>query len=187
MDLSKLSTDLPLSGPIDEDSIDEVDKELADEFKIGARSIAALYRLSNTKTALINATGYLRCIDDVVSLIDRRDIKDLSDLRSLLQLKRSELTGKKPKTVSKPANVSKEEIAEGKFVVAAKSPFHFPLSKLPIGVQLQVKHRPQRKSKTKQEEKNKQEDGSSDSEVVEESSEDDVMGGDEPRRKKVRQ
>ncbi|GME84045.1 unnamed protein product [Ambrosiozyma monospora] len=93
MDLSNLSSNLPLSHPINDDSIDEINKELSNEFKIGARSIAALYRLSNSKTSIIQAKGYLNCLNDLLALIDNGSVQDLSQLKSLLLFKRSELTG----------------------------------------------------------------------------------------------
>ncbi|VEU19308.1 DEKNAAC100245 [Brettanomyces naardenensis] len=153
MDLSKLSSDLPLPRPLDEDSLDQVNRELSNEFKIGARSIAALYRLASTKTTLINATGYLKCLNDVISLIDNENVSDLSELKTYLQLKRSELTGKKDEKKAVEEKLAqhrtdsekKSEIITSppasEFTASAHAPFHFPPSRLPIGVHPQVKHR----------------------------------------------
>ncbi|QPG77050.1 hypothetical protein FOA43_004448 [Brettanomyces nanus] len=154
MDLSKLSSDLPLPQPIDDDSLDKINRELSNEFKIGARSIAALYRLSNTKSALINAKGYLNCLNDVISLIDNDNVTSLAELKQYLQLKRTELTGKEEKEAEKDPKQAKQHqnqathqklanlsIPATDFTLSAKSPFHFPASKLPIGVRPQIKHR----------------------------------------------
>lgn len=45
MDLSNLSSNLPLTKPIDQDSVNEVNKQLATEFKNAAKSVTTLYNL----------------------------------------------------------------------------------------------------------------------------------------------
>ncbi len=163
MDLSKLSSDLPLSEPVSKNSLDQVNRELSNEFKIGARSIAALYRLSNTKTALLNANGYLECVNDILSLINNETVSNLYQLKHFLEAKKSELTGKKGSDTEKKIEdfarqqshtkeVSTDEIngtTEKKlshgiptveFTMKSDSPFHFPLSKIPIGARPQVKY-----------------------------------------------
>ena len=160
MDLSKLSSDLPLSEPVSKNSVDQVNRELSNEFKIGARSIAALYRLSNTKTALLNASGYLECVDDVLSMINNETVSDLYELKQFLETKKSELTGKKSAQTEKKTDdlswkkssqqqlsidSNEKRLSSGvpavEFTMKSNSPFHFPLSKIPIGARPQVKYR----------------------------------------------
>ncbi|GMG29063.1 unnamed protein product [Ambrosiozyma monospora] len=129
MDLSNLSSNLPLSHPINDDSIDEINKELSNEFKIGARSIAALYRLSNSKTSIVQAKGYLNCLNDLLALIDNGSVQDLSQLKSLLLFKRSELIGEnnlhdnmKSEAITNPSSSPKKSVEDKQTRIAADQP-----------------------------------------------------------------
>lgn len=135
MDLSKLSADLPLSQPVGDAEVSALNKELSEEFKIGARSIAALYRLSNTKTQMMQAKGYLDCINDVLALIDSKP--SLEEVKNVLNSKRGELTG-----FSKPTDVSQNQFENGEFTLNNPTQFHFPLAQTPISVNPQLKHPP---------------------------------------------
>lgn len=92
MDLSNLSNNLPLYQEPSEDAINEISKELSDEFKLGARSIAALYRLSNTKNSLLIAKGYLDCLNDFSRLLEGDQITSLSELKELINTKKKDLS-----------------------------------------------------------------------------------------------
>lgn len=92
MDLSNLSSNLPLSSHPTEESINTINKELSDEFKTGARSIAALYRLSNTKNSLLIAKGYLDCLNDLSTLLENGKVTSISDLKHFVADKKSELS-----------------------------------------------------------------------------------------------
>ncbi|ODV86259.1 hypothetical protein CANARDRAFT_27511 [[Candida] arabinofermentans NRRL YB-2248] len=105
MDLSNLSSNLPLSRSIDDDSMDQINKELSNEFKIGARSIAALYRLSNTKNSLVKAKGYLNCLDDLLNILDNdQTITTLDDFKTVLLNKKFEITGHEESNVKSSLN-----------------------------------------------------------------------------------
>ncbi|KAG7923433.1 hypothetical protein KL905_000651 [Ogataea polymorpha] len=152
MDLSNLSSNLPLSQPIDDDSVEQINRELSNEFKLGARSIAALYRLSNAKNSLLKAKGYLSCLDDILNLIDNdQSIATLDQLKKALMTKKTELTGKKdkPHKPQEQQEPAKDEIsttgeipADYKFHFSSDTPSpHFPPSKLPLSIQhCNVKH-----------------------------------------------
>lgn len=75
MDLSNLSTNLPPSIPVTQAELNELDTKLANEFKNAANSVAALYRLSNSKNSLIRYKGYLDCLDDLLNLIKLHKLK----------------------------------------------------------------------------------------------------------------
>lgn len=92
MDLSNLSSNLPLSAEPSEEAINNINKELADEFKIGARSIAALYRLSNTKNSLLIAKGYLDCINHISKLLENGSISSINDVKQFIDTRKHELS-----------------------------------------------------------------------------------------------
>lgn len=94
MDLSKLSSNLPLSQAPTDESIHDINKELSDEFKIGARSIAALYRLSNSKNSLLIAKGYLDCVNDISKNLQNGELSSINDLQNFLLSKKLELGDK---------------------------------------------------------------------------------------------
>lgn len=142
MDLSKLSADLPLSTPVNQESLEQVNREISKEFKIGARSIAALYRLSNSRTSLLHASGYLECLNDIITLIDRGNASTVGDLKIILEKKRSKLTCQELKDTATSNSLSTRQTPRAEFTMKRKSPFHFPRSKIPIGVRPDVKHRP---------------------------------------------
>ncbi|CDK25773.1 unnamed protein product [Kuraishia capsulata CBS 1993] len=71
MDLSNLSQDLPLSRPVSDASIVNLNKEFTQEFKNAANSVASLYRLANTKTLLIHKKGYLEALNDMLSMMEQ--------------------------------------------------------------------------------------------------------------------
>lgn len=135
MDLSKLSADLPLSQSVGDAEMAALNKELSEEFKVGARSIAALYRLSNAKTQMVHARGYLDCINDILGLID--DPKtNMDEVKGLLNAKRAELTG------IKTENVTPTQFENGEFTLNNPSQFHFPMTQTPISINPQLKHPP---------------------------------------------
>ncbi|KAH3662308.1 hypothetical protein OGAPHI_005559 [Ogataea philodendri] len=143
MDLSNLSSNLPLSHPLDDESIDQINRDLSNEFKLGARSIAALYRLSNAKNSLFKANGYLSCLNDILDVIDHdSSVTTLDELRSVLVAKKTELTGKQEQdrkqdqqptpTVEQPQEIPQDY----KFQFASDTPSpRFPPSKLPLSIQ----------------------------------------------------
>ncbi|GMM33924.1 hypothetical protein DASC09_012490 [Saccharomycopsis crataegensis] len=69
MDLSNLSSNLPPQIPATESQISDLDNKLTQEFKSAANSVAALYRLSSAKNAMLRHKGYLDCLDDLLNMI----------------------------------------------------------------------------------------------------------------------
>lgn len=115
MDLSNLSTDLPPTKPIDETSINELNRELTTEFKNAAKSVASLYnssiltgnkdtkhqkmefanaaksvatlyRLSNNSNNVFLNKGYLECLDDLLN-----NISNGEDIENWALTKRAEI------------------------------------------------------------------------------------------------
>ncbi|KAK7681094.1 hypothetical protein QCA50_015932 [Cerrena zonata] len=97
MDLSNLSTDLPPTKPIDETSINELNRELTTEFKNAAKSVASLYNSSiltgnkdmkHQKMEFANAakSGYLECLDDLLN-----NISNGEDIENWALTKRAEI------------------------------------------------------------------------------------------------
>lgn len=87
--ISNLSSNLPPTKPISEESIKEINQDLALEFKNAAKSVASLYKLSLQKNSMLRYKGYLDCIDDLLNLI-----KNDGDVENLALMKKLELEGK---------------------------------------------------------------------------------------------
>lgn len=113
MDLSNLSSDLPPTKSLEQISVSDVKKELTDEFKNAATSVAALYnvsgnggekhakvefanaaravaslyRLGSNSNTLLMDKGYLACLDDLLQVIANND-----DIENWALTKRAEVT-----------------------------------------------------------------------------------------------
>lgn len=151
MDLSNLSTHLPLSAPPTDDSINLINKNLSDEFKIGARSIAALYRLSNTKNSLLIAKGYLNALKDINNIIDSNNVNSLNDLKTFITDKIIELSPNDSPTSNNSPDVSNNDLTEAntndcnqpfkkidetyKFQLNYPTNHKFPLSRIPLSIE----------------------------------------------------
>ena len=146
MDLSKLSSNLPLSSSPTDESISNLNKELSDEFKIGARSIAALYRLSNSKNSLLIARGYLDCLNEISSYLENGNICSLAELSHFITAKKHEMAPETADTTADGAgqerkeNMSKDNLVQSgldtsfKFTVNRPTEHHFPHSRAPLSV-----------------------------------------------------
>ncbi|ODV97184.1 hypothetical protein PACTADRAFT_48932 [Pachysolen tannophilus NRRL Y-2460] len=151
MDLSNLSSNLPTTHPITEDSITELNKELTSNFKDAAKSVAALYRLANTKNLLTRQRGYLDCIDDILEVLSKGE-----DVENWALLKKAELSNnnnnnnnnnngdynRRERAVEKGGEVSKKEDVEstgmgsGRLpgIVSTQAPFKFHPSMVPLSL-----------------------------------------------------
>ncbi|SGZ56311.1 CIC11C00000005663 [Sungouiella intermedia] len=113
MDLSKLSSDLPPTKSLEQISVSTVNKELTDEFKNAAKSVASLYnasgngaekhakaefanaaksvaslyRLASNSNTLLMDKGYLECLDDLLEVIANND-----DIENWALTRRAEVT-----------------------------------------------------------------------------------------------
>lgn len=114
MDLSNLSSDLPPTKPINQASINELNREATTEFKNAAKSVAslynssagttpsskhktefanaaksvaALYRVTNNANGLLRPMGYLECVDDLLKVITNGE-----DIENWALTKRAEIT-----------------------------------------------------------------------------------------------
>jgi len=92
MDLSNLSTNLPSEHPINDDTMQTINESLNDEFKSAAKSVAALYRLSNTKSNLLKQIGYKVCVDELLDFL-QDDSKTVLDIKQWLKGKKHDLEG----------------------------------------------------------------------------------------------
>lgn len=115
MDLSNLSTTLPLTKPVNQASVDELNEDLNAEFKKAAKSVASLYnlavsgntqdvskqktefadaaksvatlyRLSYSSNSLLKNLGYLECLDDLLAAITNGE-----DIENWALTKRAEI------------------------------------------------------------------------------------------------
>lgn len=114
MDLSKLSSDLPPTKSLEQLSVLDINRELTDEFKNAAKSVASLYnasgasgdsksakvefanaakavaslyRLGSNSNVLLMHKGYLECLDDMLKVISNSE-----DIENWVLTKRAELT-----------------------------------------------------------------------------------------------
>lgn len=108
MDLSNFSKSLPLSIEPTDEAINNMNKEISDEFKCGARSIAALYRLSNTKNHLLIAKGYVDCLDEILKLLDSEKISSVEDLKNFIQFKKHDLSPDSLKASGRKSSIASE-------------------------------------------------------------------------------
>ncbi|GMM30294.1 hypothetical protein DAMA08_030390 [Martiniozyma asiatica (nom. inval.)] len=134
IDLTPISNSLPSLYQPNEQSMNNLSTEISQEFKIAARSIAALYRLSNQKIGVSNSIGYLDCVNDVLGLLDQNISTD--SLRDWLFTKRKELT-------------PKDDIPQDyKFTVSNPTGHAFPLTQLPMSLKQNsnTKNIPRRRS-----------------------------------------
>lgn len=123
MDLSNFSKSLPLSIEPTDDAINTLNKEISDEFKCGARSIAALYRLSNTKNQLLMAKGYLDCLNDLSKLIDSEKLISIEDLKDFIRSKRNDFSSSSLERVQnikpEPTEKANEEVPKSVGTIGA--------------------------------------------------------------------
>lgn len=103
--ISNLSSNLPPTKPISEESIKEINQDLALEFKNAAKSVASLYKLSLQKNSMLRYKGYLDCIDDLLNLIKNDGDVENWALMKKLELE-GKLTGSELKKESDKANMS---------------------------------------------------------------------------------
>lgn len=143
MDLSNLSSNLPLSEEPTEASIININKELADEFKIGARSIAALYRLSNTKNSILLAKGYLDCLNDISKLLENDSISSINNLKQFISSKKKDLSSSDTNPISSPEKSGNSIKTKSepltldssyKFTINNPTNRHFPPANTPLSI-----------------------------------------------------
>ncbi|CAM9016858.1 hypothetical protein WICANDRAFT_99209 [Wickerhamomyces anomalus NRRL Y-366-8] len=103
--ISNLSSNLPPTKPISEESIKEINQDLVLEFKNAAKSVASLYKLSLQKNSMLRYKGYLDCIDDLLNLIKNDGDVENWALMKKLELE-GKLTGSELKKESDKANMS---------------------------------------------------------------------------------
>lgn len=156
MDLSNLSSDLPPTKPINQASINELNRELTTEFKNAAKSVvalyntstsgtannsknkaefanaaksvAALYRLTNNGNGLHHHMGYLECLDDLLGVITNGE-----DIENWALTKRAEITninhgqGDNNANVNGPNQEQKESKETREVPQGAEEELHIPL------------------------------------------------------------
>ncbi|KAL3232120.1 hypothetical protein RNJ44_04036 [Nakaseomyces bracarensis] len=99
--LGSLESSLPPEQPPTKQAIASLNGELMQEFKFAANSVTKLYRLANEKTSLVRHQGYVRCVEDLLSLIDDSNGKiSVEDIRQWCEMHRNEkmLGGEDTKT-----------------------------------------------------------------------------------------
>ncbi|ODQ82716.1 hypothetical protein BABINDRAFT_5641 [Babjeviella inositovora NRRL Y-12698] len=79
---------LPPSKPVSDQLLDDLSRDITAEFKNAARSVAALYKLSDSKASLLRHRGYLDAIDDLLECISCG-----GDVENWALTKRAELVG----------------------------------------------------------------------------------------------
>ncbi|SCU86119.1 LAME_0D04588g1_1 [Lachancea meyersii CBS 8951] len=69
--LNSLEKSLPPEGPVNDQNIDKVNRQVTQEFKIAANAVTNLYRLSSERSSLNRHMGYVDCLGDVLELIEK--------------------------------------------------------------------------------------------------------------------
>ncbi|KAK6460100.1 hypothetical protein DFJ63DRAFT_338053 [Scheffersomyces coipomensis] len=129
MDLSTLSSDLPPTKSVNDTSMSDLSREITNEFKNAARSVAslynsvsatgdgsastkvefanaaksvsALYRITHNNTSLVYQKGYLDCLDDLLELITVK-----GDVENWALTKRAEITNSHNNTNHTTSSIS---------------------------------------------------------------------------------
>lgn len=94
--ISNLSTNLPPTKPINDNTVAEIQRDLTTEFKNAAKSVASLYKLSTQRNTVLRHQGYLDAIHDLINVIQNN-----GDVENWALSKKFELEG----------GMSKEEVA----------------------------------------------------------------------------
>lgn len=89
--ISNLSSNLPPTRPVNNQTLNEIDRELNQEFRDAANAVASLYKLSLQKKTLLKHQGYLDCLNDLLNVI-----KNDGDIETWALSKRMELDGNTP-------------------------------------------------------------------------------------------
>lgn len=147
MDLSNLSSDLPLTKNLEQTSLLELNKELTSEFKNAAKSVAALYnstgnakqlktefseaakavaslyRLGSNSSVLLMHKGYLECLDDLLEAITNG-----ADIENWALTKRAEIVKKysSKEKVTPPQEPVQEPIQESDCPLPQEYEFNLP-------------------------------------------------------------
>lgn len=151
MDLSNLSSDLPPTKSLEQISVSDLKKELTDEFKNAAksvaslynasgnggeknaksefanaaRSVASLYRLGSNSNALLMDKGYLACLDELLEVIANDD-----DIENWALTKRAEVTNhynNKDRDHNSPASSDPVDLESADFSLPTEYEFMVPL------------------------------------------------------------
>ncbi|SCU86880.1 LAFA_0E03554g1_1 [Lachancea sp. 'fantastica'] len=69
--LNSLEKSLPPEGPVNDQNIDKLNRQVTQEFKIAANAVTSLYRLSSERSSLSRHMGYVECLGDVLELLDQ--------------------------------------------------------------------------------------------------------------------
>lgn len=151
MDLSNLSNNLPTAHPITDDTINSLNRQLTDEFKNAAKSVAALYRLANTKNTVERRKGYLDCLKDICDVL-----QDGDDLENWVLTKRHEFgdLNKDSQHDESPSpqedQLEEEKIDDYQFTMSSPCAHHFRPGMTPLSVShSKARRRPPRISRNK--------------------------------------
>lgn len=69
--LNALGSSLPPEQPPTNQVIESLNSELSQEFKLAANAVTKLYRVANERNSLLKHQGYLQCLEDLLSLLER--------------------------------------------------------------------------------------------------------------------
>lgn len=151
--LGSLESSLPPEQPPTKQAIAALNGELSQEFKFAANSVTKLYRLANEKTSLVRHQGYVQCVEDLLSFIDRGEDVSVEDIREWCIMHLDEkMETKKEQKPKLSFNLSEDYV--GKSVSEELSVPTFRLSKPPLSVE--HPSRPVRKRYTKRVEPSKE-------------------------------
>lgn len=149
MDLSNLSSTLPPTNSLEQVSVLELNKELTDEFKNAAKSVASLYNATNTAPDVKSAKlefahaakavaslyrlgsnhntlamhkGYLDCLDDLLHIISNGE-----DIENWALTKRAELTNSYNNKDKEGAQIDQLDLESTDFKLPTDYEFMLPL------------------------------------------------------------
>ncbi|KAH3678478.1 hypothetical protein WICMUC_001495 [Wickerhamomyces mucosus] len=120
--ISNLSSNLPLTKSVNDQTIEDIDKELNKEFRDAANAVASLYKLSLQKKTIIRHQGYLDCINDLLNVL-----KNDGDIENWALMKKLELNNDHESEIQKN-NQDPNQIHGSKHVVTNEQQNHLDIS-----------------------------------------------------------
>lgn len=91
--LKSLASSLPPEQAPTEENVEGLMQELSQEFKTAANAVAQLYRVANEKNSLLRHQGYLECLEDLLSQLERGQLSSVDDVKRWCVRERSERLG----------------------------------------------------------------------------------------------
>ncbi|QLQ82654.1 hypothetical protein HG537_0H04170 [Torulaspora globosa] len=89
--LNSLHSSLPPERSPTDQTIESLNKELSQEFKIAANAVTKLYRVANERNSLLKHHGYLQCVENLLSMLQQEPGLSVEDIHLWCIKQRNEI------------------------------------------------------------------------------------------------